>query len=392
MPARLSRRFFFEPHQSLHRRYAALRAVFVDGPPQVEVAKRLGYTDHTLCRLVSDLRAQYRADQRAQQHRLLAGWLTHLAPLLLPEASTFCLDVHPIPYRGDPTGLDAHYSTQQGHAGPRVLPFFAHEPDRRVLCYAKANRPRADQPGERRRFVAFWHAITGHEPQWLYFAAKLAPSTAVARVNQRGRWFVTIRRRGAALFRRLYALPPTAWRRAVIDSPQRRHQHVRDVDETTTRRGDAGAIRQVAVDGLGHPHPTLLVSNNGDASARDLITRDTGRNGVEDSLGISVKVFHLDCLASAVRLNVDVDVALTVLAHGGYRCLAMQWHGLDKAKPPQLYRKLVETGGQLDIQADRLVVHVAKRAHHPSLREAALDQACPPIPWLPNLPMAFTYP
>jgi hypothetical protein len=34
---------------------------------------------------------------REHQHRLRAGWLTHVAPLLLPEASTFCLDFHPLP-------------------------------------------------------------------------------------------------------------------------------------------------------------------------------------------------------------------------------------------------------------------------------------------------------
>src|SRR5947208_11604736 len=62
--------------------------------------------------------------QREHQHRLLAGWLTQVAPLLLPEASTFCLDFHPIPYRGDPTGLDAHYITQRGQAGTSVLTFF----------------------------------------------------------------------------------------------------------------------------------------------------------------------------------------------------------------------------------------------------------------------------
>jgi hypothetical protein len=36
------RRFFLEPTQTLHRRYEALRAVFVDQQPQMEVAKRLG--------------------------------------------------------------------------------------------------------------------------------------------------------------------------------------------------------------------------------------------------------------------------------------------------------------------------------------------------------------
>ena len=145
-----------------------------------------------------------------------------------------------------------------------------------------------------------------------------------------------MRRRGTARVRRLQALPPTAGRRAVLAIPNRRHQHVRSVDETTTRRGDAGARRQVAVAGLGHPQPPLLVSTTFDARARALSTRDTGRHGVEESRGLRVKCFPLACLAREVRLNVEVEVALTVLAHGGSRGLATQWHGFDKAKPKQL--------------------------------------------------------
>jgi hypothetical protein len=57
------RRFFLEPTQTLHRRYEALRAVFVDQQPQMEVAQRFGYTYATLRRLVSDFRAQCRAGQ-----------------------------------------------------------------------------------------------------------------------------------------------------------------------------------------------------------------------------------------------------------------------------------------------------------------------------------------
>ena len=57
------RRFFLEPTQTLHRRYEALRAVFVDQQPQMEVAKRFGYTYATLRRLVSDFRAQCRTGQ-----------------------------------------------------------------------------------------------------------------------------------------------------------------------------------------------------------------------------------------------------------------------------------------------------------------------------------------
>jgi hypothetical protein len=57
------RHFFLEPTQTLHRRYEALRAVFVDQQPPREVAKRFGYTSATRRRVVSDCRAPCRAGQ-----------------------------------------------------------------------------------------------------------------------------------------------------------------------------------------------------------------------------------------------------------------------------------------------------------------------------------------
>src|SRR5499427_4161885 len=165
--------------------------------------------------------------QRPQQQRLLSGWIAGLAPLLFPEAEAFCLDFHAIPYRGEPETLENHYLPLRGKAGPSVLTFFAQEPQSRVLCYANANLTRADQPGELMRFIEFWHGVTGHDPQWLYFDSKLVPYAELARVNERPIWFVTIRRRGAAILRRLQALPAAAWQGAVIDIPKRRHTHVR---------------------------------------------------------------------------------------------------------------------------------------------------------------------
>lgn len=330
--------------------------------------------------------------ERSQQQRLLSEWVTGLAPLLFPEAQAFCLDFHAIPYRGEAEALENHYLPLRGKAGPSILTFFAHEPQSRVLCYANANLIRTDQPGELMRFVEFWHGITDHDPQWLYFDSKLVPYAELARINERHIWFVTIRRRGAAIVRRLQAVPAKDWRRAVIDIPKRRHKNIRYLDETVHLRDYPGSLRQLAVTGLGRAEPTLCLSNNTEVSGRDLITRYAGRNGVEDSLGISVDFFHLDCLASEVRLNVDLDVALTVVAHGCYRWLASRLHGFDKTKPKQLYRRFVETSGVVEIQAERLVVHFDKRSHNPLLREAGLDRDSPPVPWLGNRPVTFAYP
>ena len=62
----------------------------------------------------------------------------------------------------------------------------------------------------------------GRNPEWLYFDSKLVPYRELSRVNERGIHFVTIRRRGAAILRRLQAVPRSQWRTAVIDIPTTR--------------------------------------------------------------------------------------------------------------------------------------------------------------------------
>ena len=203
---------------------------------------------------------------------------------------------------------------------------------------------------------------------------------------------MTIRRRGQRLLKRLAALPASAWQSAVIDIPKRRHQRIRYVDERITLRGYRGSIRQIAVKGLGREQPTLFLSNHLDARVRELIMNYARRNGVEDALGSSVNFFHLDCLSSEVRLNVDLDTVLTVVANGCYRWLASRLHGFDKAQPKQIYRKFVETSGVIKIQSgQRIVVYFDRRSHNPILREAQLDNDCPAIPWLANHRLSFAY-
>lgn len=328
---------------------------------------------------------------RNHQEALLHGWVQGLWPVMFPEADAFSLDFHPIPYRGDPSGLDRHYLPRRGKAGPSVLSFFVLEQKSRCLCYSNANLTRADQNGELMRFVEFWHAITGSDPQWLYFDSKLIDYPELSRVNGRGIHFVTIRRRGAAILRRLASLPASQWTKAVIDTPKRCHQQIRYLDETVRLRGYEGPLRQIAVAGLGRDQPTLFLSNHLQQTPRELIIRYAGRNRVEDGLGISVNFFHLDCLASEVRLNVDLDATLTVIANGCYRWLASRLRGYQKTAPKQLYRRFVETSGRVEIQEDRIVVHFDKRSHNPILREAALDREPTPIPWLDDLPVAFAF-
>ena len=101
---------------------------------------------------------------------------------------------------------------------------------------------------------------------------------------------------------------------------------------------DQGPIRQIAVTGLGRENPTLFLCNSLTTSAREIVIRYAGEIGVEDGLGTSVNFFHFDCSASEVRLNVDLDAALTVVANGCYRWLGRSFAAtrmqLQAALPP----------------------------------------------------------
>ncbi len=188
---------------------------------------------------------------REHQQKLLSGWVGALAPILFPKAKSFALDFHPIPFRGDPTGLEQHYLPMRGKADTGLLTLLAQEQESRVLCYVNANLTRADQAGEPICFVEFLHETIGSDPEWLYFDSKVTTYPELSKLNLRGVFFVTIRRRGAQILRRLQALPASDWKQAVIDTPHRRHQRIRYVDEMVRLRGYAGEIRQVAVTGLG---------------------------------------------------------------------------------------------------------------------------------------------
>jgi hypothetical protein len=313
--------------------------------------------------------------QRKHQQELLAGWIKGISPLLFPEARSFALDFHPIPYRGDDAVLENHYLPCRGLAGPSIQSFFAQEHENRVFCYANANLTRDEQAGEVLRFVDFWHGLTGRDPEWLYFDSKLTSYPELSRLNERGISFVTIRRRGVDLLKQLVQRPASDWTGAVIDIPKRRQKRIRYFEQAVSLTDYTGEVRQIAVTGLGREAATLFLTNNFQASPRQMIRNYARRNRIEDGLGTNVNFFHMDCLSSEVRLNVDLDVTLTVIANGCYRWLARQLKGFDTAKPKQLYRKFIETGGHIEVEPNRrLLVTFDRRSHNPILREAALDR------------------
>ena len=100
----------------------------------------------------------------------------------------------------------------------------------------------------------------------------------------------------------------------------------------------------------------------------------------------------MDNLSSEVRLNVDLDVTLTVIANSCYRWLASRLKGFEHAKPKQLSRKFIEIGGEIEVRPNRILrVRLDRRCHNPILREAHLDKDAREIPWLNGLRLELDF-
>lgn len=314
--------------------------------------------------------------------RLVAGLMAK-TPLGDPP-HTFNLDFHAIPFRGHEPDLENHWVPLRNRALPAVMAFVAQVAGRRIMCYATANVLRADADDMVPQFARYWKAETGQYPARLLFDSRATTYAGLNRLNEDKVGFITIRRRGSSMLARVRRLPASSWQQCQIIQAKGKRRQVRYVDESVHLEGYQEPVRQLIVQGLGHEQPTFFLTNDRPEAqtAREVIQTYASRNHVENRLGEQITFFHLDCLCSDVRLNVDFDLTLTVVADLLYRGLAERLKGFAQASPRRVFRKFVDTAGSVTITAEEIVVRLSKRAHNPLLREAGLTQRTGGVPWL----------
>jgi hypothetical protein len=109
---------------------------------------------------------------------------------------------------------------------------------------------------------------------------------------------------------------------------------------------------------------------------------------IEQRLAESIRAFHTDALAGSVPLNVDLDVALTVL---GATCAALRRRliGYHHATPDTVQRRFLSTPGTITTAPETITVRLGRRTYSPVLRQADLPDTT--IPWWGNRTLHFEY-
>jgi hypothetical protein len=306
----------------------------------------------------------------------------------LPGTS-FDLDFHAIMHFGADVALETHYVPRRSQRTESILTFFAHDGESRNLVYANATCTKQTQADEALAFARAWRKVAGGYPELLVFDSKVTTGAGLAALDAEGITFLTLRARNAKLTAALEALPARAWTTITLD--RRGPHHRPQVHEDTVHvRNCPRPLRQIAVRGLGHAHPTLVLTNDRGRPAARLVDRYAKRMTIEQRLEESIRSFHLDALSSAVALNVDLDTTLTVVAQLAYDGLRRRLPGYATATPDTLWRRFISTKGSVVLGPDDVIVRLGERTYSPVLRAAQLPPVA--VPWWGGRTLHFELP
>jgi hypothetical protein len=319
---------------------------------------------------------------------LLSGWHHAVTDEKLFSADSFNLDFHSVPYYGDDRQVQRHYVSARSRAQPSVLTFLAQDADGRAFCYSNADLRKGDEAEEIFAFVKFWKKQHGKLPRHLVFDSRLTTYEHLARLDELGITFITLRRRSPALLKEVDDLPPSAWRRVKLDVPARKYKTPRVFEQTISLAG--ATLRQLYVLDLGHDEPTILLTNDPHSTPVKLLTRYAQRMLIENALSDAVRFFHMDALSSAVGMKVDFDMALLVIASGLYRLLARRMRGYADAQARSIFRDLIDTPADVSVSANQVRVHFHRRTHLPIIMASGLLNTEVTVPWWYNYTLQMT--
>lgn len=301
------------------------------------------------------------------------------------------LDFHAIMSYGEQdTVLEKHYVPRRSQRTRSVLTFIAQDGQEHTIIYANAELTSRQQPSEVTAFCHFYKKTRGELPKLLVFDGKLTTQEHLAELDELGVGFITLRQRHPKLIAALEALPPSAWTKTRLDRSGKHKTASYHEDAVTIKDR---VLRQLAVQGLGREHPTLILTNQKQLTPKQLIERYGQRWGIENQLAEQIRAFHLDSLCSQVPLAVDFDVALTILADIIYRRFARGLHTAYRNQTPDTIRDyLIDGIGELRFTPDNIQVALRRRTHTPALLEAGYQDRRVEVPWWNGRTLTYSFP
>jgi hypothetical protein len=302
------------------------------------------------------------------------------------------LDFTTIPYWGDDEHLENNWSGKRSKALSSMLAVLAQDPDTGIITHADANVMQKEESQVILEFLDFYHAQdVSSKPalKYLVFDSKFTTYENLNKLNKEQIKFITIRRRGKNILGHIEALPEQAWKKIKVACAGNKHRILRVSSEMVSLPGYEDKIRQIIITGHGKIKPSVIITNELDASLEFIIRKYSRRWIVEKTISQQIEFFHLNLVSSSMVIKVDFDLTMSVLAFNLYRLLAAKLQRYENLSIQSIYDKFVLNGADISIEKSRVVVKLKKKRNLPLILETMKEFELQKYSWLDNHKIVF---
>jgi len=321
---------------------------------------------------------------RAFLKSLAAVWKKHA---LL--ADTANLDFTTVPYWGEDVHLENNWSGTRHKALASMLAALAHDPDTGIITYGDITRRHSDKDQTVLEFLDFYRESGMGPLQFLVFDSKFTTYENLARLDEEGIKFLTIRRRGKQIVEHVERVPATERKTIRVPAADGKTRVLHVLDEVVLLREYGKEVRQVAITGHGKIKPALIITNDFTLRVEQIVRKYARRWLVEKTISEQVEFFHLNKVSSSMVIKVDFDLTMTILAYNLYRLLAQELPGYTHLSPVTLFRNFIHNSADVRIEEKQILVNLKKKRNLPGLLSAMETFEPAPIPWLGGHALVF---
>lgn len=295
---------------------------------------------------------------------------------------TINLDFTTIPYWGEDGHLENNWSGKRRKSLSSMLAVLAQDPDSGLIDYGDADVLHENKNVVVLSFLDFYRQGEPNENlKYLVFDSKFTNYQNLSTLDSKGIKFLTIRRRGKKIVEEINALSSSSWTKKRVICAGNKSRTLKVHDSTLILKGYDQEIRQVAITGHGKIKPALIITNDFELKAEEIVRKYSRRWLVEKSISEQIEFFHLNRVSSSMVIKVDFDLTMTIFAHNLYRLLAMDLRRYSHFSDNSIYEKFIMNSGEIKVTEKDINVKLKKKKNLPMLLSLMHVYSSQKYPW-----------
>ena len=282
-------------------------------------------------------------------------------------SDTVNLDFTTLPAWGEAENLEKNWSSTRQRQLTSILAALAQDPDSGIISYGDTTVRHDNKNQVVLEFLDFYATSSQTDVKYLVFDSKFTTYEQLRQLDEQGIKFITIRRRGSRIVQDLNALSPSQWKKLRVPTPCSNTRTLKVYEQSLTPKDYGKPLRQLALSAHGKEKPALIISNDFDLAAEQIVRKYAQRWLVEKDISEQIEFFHLNKLSSSMVIKVDFDLTMTLLSHNLLRLLARDLVGYTQASAGSLYNQFLHNSGRVELTNSTINVIMKKKRTLPIL-------------------------